>query len=68
MSHPTDALPACAAEASEAAEERHITHRCRGCRNECQLDVLMRGGKVVSAEGGGCRRAIVNAKKYLEKQ
>ena len=48
--------------------EQHVTHRCKGCRNECLLDVTMCGGKVTAVSGGGCRRSMVNAKKYLEQQ
>lgn len=40
---------------------------CKGCRNQCRLEVTLQDGKVVEVLGGGCRRSLNNAKKYLEK-
>ncbi|MDO4287508.1 MAG: hypothetical protein Q4C40_07270 [Eubacteriales bacterium] len=40
---------------------------CKGCRNQCRLEVTLKDGKVIKTFGGGCGRSLSNAKKYLEK-
>ena len=47
-------------------KEEHVSIFCRGCRNDCKLDVTLRAKKVIHVSGGGCRRSLSNAKKYLE--
>lgn len=39
---------------------------CSGCSNRCYLEAVMEDGKVKEALGGGCRRAIVSARRQLE--
>lgn len=50
---------------SEKKEEvKKIT--CSGCSNMCYLDVTMKDGKVAQVSGGGCRRALISARRQLE--
>lgn len=46
-------------------EVKKIT--CSGCSNLCYLDVVMKDGKVEEVTGGGCRRAVVSARRQLER-
>lgn len=39
---------------------------CSGCSNRCYLEVIMEDGKVKEALGGGCRRAVISARRQLE--
>lgn len=48
-------------------KKEEVIFFCKGCRNQCRLEVILLDGKVTEVTGGGCRRSLKNAKKYLEK-
>lgn len=48
-------------------ETQELKMECTGCSNFCVLHVKVENGEIIHLEGNCCHRAIISAKRQLEK-